>query len=255
MNPRRRSKWRSLYVWHRWLGVFAALPLLVVAATGLLLNHTEDLGLDERRVESPWLLDWYGISPPRRAFAYPLAADRWLAWMDGRLFLDDRPLDDVSEPPVGAVQTPGLVVVAFPEALYLYTLAGEAVEIMRPAHGLPVPIAALGVDEAGRVILRREDGVLWSADDELLAWQPLEDARAPVRWSRPGALAGDLEERLLRAWRGEGLKLERVVLDLHSGRVFGPLGVWLMDASAILVLVLAPTGLVLWWRALRRRRA
>jgi len=255
VNPRHRAKWRSLYVWHRWLGVFAALPLMWVAATGLLLNHTEDLDLDGRRVESPWLLDWYGISAPRRSVAYPLAADRWLVWMDGRLFLAQRPLDTVPEPPLGAVQTEGLLVVAVPEALYLYTLEGEAVEVMRPAHGLPVPIAALGSDGSGGVVLRRTDGTLWLADGDLVAWRPAEGAAPAVHWSHPETPPEALRQGLLRAWRGEGLKLERVVLDLHSGRLFGTLGVWVVDASALLVLALAPTGLVLWWRALRRRRA
>ena len=234
--------------------MFAALPLMVVAATGLLLNHTEDLDLDERRVESPWLLNWYGISAPRRSVTFPLPADRWLVWMDGRLFLNEHPLDTAPEPPLGAVQTEGLLVVAVPEALYLYTLEGEPVEVMRPAHGLPVPITALGSDADGKVVLRRGDGALWRADGDLVAWQPVEGEAPTVRWSRPGTLPEAVRQGLLRAWRGEGLKLERVVLDLHSGRLFGSIGVWLVDASAVVVLALAPTGLVLWWRALRRRR-
>ena len=45
-----------------------------------------------------------------------------------------------------------------------------------------------------------------------------------------------------------GLPLERVLLDLHSGRIFGEAGVWLVDAAALLFLLLAGSGLWLWGR-------
>jgi hypothetical protein len=44
--------------------VSAALFVLILAASGLALNHTETLGLDERYVHSQALLGWYGIEAP-----------------------------------------------------------------------------------------------------------------------------------------------------------------------------------------------
>ncbi len=44
---------------------------------------------------------------------------------------------------------------------------------------------------------------------------------------------------------GGGLPLERVVLDLHSGRLFGWLGPYVMDAAALGLLIVAITGLLL----------
>ena len=61
---RHRLKLKSLYVWHRWVGLVAALFVIVLAVTGLALNHTEELQLDARHVRTAWLLDWYGISLP-----------------------------------------------------------------------------------------------------------------------------------------------------------------------------------------------
>ena len=60
---------------------------------------------------------------------------------------------------------------------------------------------------------------------------------------------------LQAAYRGYGLTLERVLLDLHSGRVLGSAGVLLVDAAAILFLLLAISGLWLWSRRRTSTRA
>ena len=60
--------------WHRSVGIFAAVFLLLLTVTGTLLMQTDDLELDSRYVNNERLLDWYGIHPaPRRLV---------LAWTD-----------------------------------------------------------------------------------------------------------------------------------------------------------------------------
>ena len=65
MNARRRKhhglRLRSLFLWHRYMGLAAALFVVLLASTGLLLNHTERLGLAQRYISAGPLLDWYGI--------------------------------------------------------------------------------------------------------------------------------------------------------------------------------------------------
>ena len=51
-----------LRAWHRGMGALAALFLLMLAVTGILLNHTLDLKLAERHLDWPWLLEHYGVS-------------------------------------------------------------------------------------------------------------------------------------------------------------------------------------------------
>jgi uncharacterized iron-regulated membrane protein len=53
---------------------------------------------------------------------------------------------------------------------------------------------------------------------------------------------------LQRSYRGIGLSAERVMLDLHSGRILGRAGVYLVDAAAIVFLLLAVSGTWLWAR-------
>ncbi|MDX1696691.1 MAG: hypothetical protein R3308_00300, partial [Thiohalobacterales bacterium] len=63
-NKTAARRLRSLYLWHRWIGLTAAAFVIVLALTGLVLNHTTELALDSRHVQSTALLDWYGITAP-----------------------------------------------------------------------------------------------------------------------------------------------------------------------------------------------
>ena len=47
------------------------------------------------------------------------------------------------------------------------------------------------------------------------------------------------------------LTAERWLQDLHSGRFFGTPGVVIVDVASLLMLILAGTGLMLWWRSNR----
>ena len=52
-------------------------------------------------------------------------------------------------------------------------------------------------------------------------------------------------EVLEAAWRGRGLTVERLLLDLHSGRILGEAGPLLMDLVAVFLIVLSLSGLIL----------
>ncbi len=60
-----------------------------------------------------------------------------------------------------------------------------------------------------------------------------------------------LQQAITRVYRGEGLSLERLLLDLHSGRIFGSIGVLVYDLLALALGFLSISGLVLWFRSRR----
>ncbi len=76
-----------------------------------------------------------------------------------------------------------------------------------------------------------------------------------VSWATAAPPDQELARALRNTWRGTGLPLERVLLDLHSGRILGEAGVWLVDAAALLFLLLAASGLWLWGRRRASARA
>lgn len=248
MSHRSRTKagkpLRSLFLWHRWLGLGVALFAIVLSITGLMLNHTDGLELDERRVTSPWVLQLYGIAPPPLERAYQIQG-RWISQWGDRLFLDADPLKATGSLR-GAGTAAGIFVAAGGDQVLLLGPQGELIE------RVPMPgLQAIG-QSAGSLVVRTDNGLLRS-DEQLIGWSPVPQ-ETEVAWSTRGPLPDVLRRDIQRALRGEGLPLERIVLDLHSGRLLGAAGVWLMDAAAAILIFGAFSGVWLWLRHRRRRR-
>lgn len=242
-----RGKLRRLTLrWHRWLGGGAAVLILLLAVTGVLINHSHRLGLDQRHVDWRPLLEWYGMGPPQALVAYQ-AGEHWLLWLDGQLYFDATPVPAELGSPVGAVRIPpGVVVAAGAQGLALFTPDGMLIERIGLSNlpGTPLRLGRLG----DRVLLETATG-RYASDADLLQWQR---ASAPATWSAPQTPPQGLKQRLLSAYRGQGLPWSRVLADLHSGRILGGWGVWLMDLAALALVLLALSGLYNWLA--RRRR-
>ncbi len=240
----RLQRINTLATWHRRLGLTAAVFVLALAVTGLMLNHTGDLGLDKRHLEAGWLLNWYGIEAPHDADSYALSYGV-VTRLGDRLYLDTRLIERDVSAINGAVASQDLVVVAVDGDLLLLTADGERVERLGREDGLPQGVDSLGLDPANRVLLRSSDG-LYRADPALLSWDRVADDPDPIRWAKPAATDEAMLATLRADYLGSILSLERVLLDLHSGRILGRFGPWLMDLAAVLLLVLAVTGIWLW---------
>lgn len=245
MSPAKRLRRRSaLATWHRRLGLTAALFVLLLAITGLALNHTDSLGLDERYVGAGWLIGWYGIDAPARAEGFRLDG-RTVTQLGDRLYLDDRLVEQEAGALAGAVSTGGFIVVAVDGDLLVLTAVGDRVERLGREDGIPAGIRAVGTDADGRLMVRTASGI-YRADPELLSWAPAGGEPNAVRWPESAPPEPALLASLRQDYLSHILTLERVLLDLHSGRILGRYGPWLMDAAAVLLLVLAVTGVWLW---------
>lgn len=250
-HPKKRHhgvRLRSLFLWHRYFGLAAALFVLILATTGLLLNHSEDMRLDRRHVQSAWLLDWYGISAPTIRVSYEVNG-HWVSETGGYIYWNEGVLEGLQPPLRGAVAFQNGVVVATAHTLWWLTPEGKGIAKLGSLDGLPSGIESIGLHN-GVVALHTAQGD-YLGDRELLTWTP-GAALAAMQWAAPATPPADLLDRLARAQRSEGLTLERVMLDLHSGRLFGRYGVYVMDGAALLMVLLAITGV--WHWAQRKRR-
>lgn len=233
---------------HRWVGGCAALFAILFAVTGLALNHTERLGLQDRRITWAPVARLYGLRPPLLDTAWPTARGQLIA-VDGRLFLAGRPLAAGELPdgrPVGAWANEAVLAVAWPTRLLLFDLdAGLPLDSLGPAAGLPVPVDAVGT---GADALRlRAAGSWYRADAALLGFEPAATPGTPARMEPPAA---QVAEQVRAAIGPPGPDAERFLLDLHSGRLPGAWGVLLADLMALSLTFLAVTGA---WMLLRRR--
>ena len=234
------SKMRRL---HRGLGALGAVFLLWMAASGIVINHADALGLASRQVAAPLLLDWYGLEGPRRMASYRVGGD-WLSFAGSQLYFNGKAAMTLAEG-VGAVRTTTMIVAGGRREVLLLDHQARLVERLPWTN--EGDIANLGLYDGG-VVVRTADQ-LWLADKQLIGWRPLDASATDVSWSAPQAAPADVHDKVVASYRGQGLSLQRVLLDTHSGRFFGRAGVWAYDLLALLVVLLAGSGLVLRFRS------
>lgn len=230
--------------WHRTAGLAVAVFVLLLAVSGVMLNHADALGLRQSHVASDWLLDWYGIEPPAPPTAFA-AGTHWVTRIGERIYLDRREIADSANALIGALMHQDDIVVALDDRLLILSDAGETIEILGGAEGVPAGMRAIGTGAGGQIVIDAAHGQ-YRADLETPAWTEGESAEAT--WAAPAPAPGDLIADLLKAYRGSGLSSERVLLDLHSGRLFGSIGAWIVDLAGLLFLFLAASGAWMWLR-------
>ncbi len=243
--------YRKLRRWHRAFGVTASLFVVVLAITGLALNHTERLELDQKFIGSSLLLDWYNISLPDDPVSFATENHR-ISLLGERLYFDDKELEDHAVKLFGAVQIDHSIIVAIPGEILLLDQRGELIEKLSGAEGVPAGMKRIGLSSQNQLVVQASDGEKsgeYLTDLDSLNWD--EKQVLDANWSESSAITDTLKTTLSKAYRGKGLSIERVLLDIHSGRILGGFGVLLIDAAAVLFLILAITGVWMWSRSRR----
>lgn len=244
-----KTKPAQLIKWHRRAGLAAALFVLILAITGLLLNHTTELRLDQRHIGSNVILNWYGMDVPD-TLRHFRAGDTAVSQLGEQLFIDAQRVMKSEDELVGAAAHPMFIAAALEGEILLLTASGELVERIRPLPQGLTRLTAIGTTPDGRIAIAADETTL-VADTDLLTWQPAP-ADQVITWSRPAQAGEAFNAQVIDQYLGQTLSYERVLLDLHSGRLFGGWGVYLMDAAAILLILLALTGLWRWAQQTRR---
>lgn len=240
---------KQLRPWHRGLGIISALFILLMALSGMLINHSNHLSIDTAHVKQNWLLDYYGITPPSQIDIYQTSPLK-IASSDNLIWIDNRLAVEADSSIKGMLSLGRMLVAVDSNNLYLLSKEGELLEKQDASTGLPRGIEAIGFDE--QVWLKTSTGT-FMADDDLIEWNQAQPF-APIAWTTPLAADSDemniniREEReaiTLQA-RSSHLTWERVLLDIHSGRFFGSLGPWLMDLVALALIIMAVSGIYMW---------
>ena len=238
-----------LWRWHRRAGLATAAILLLVTATGILLNHTSDLSLARKYVDQSWLLAFYGIPEPSLK-TFELGESTITGDDKGQLYWGGQTLASCRGELVGATKHDAGFVAACEQELLFLDEQGRLLEKIGATYGLPTPLTQVGV--CGEQLCVRTPTRMFELDLTALSFKPLVGVR-PV-WSATGLLNDASRQAIYQHSRGQGLSWERVMLDLHSGRLFGAVGVWVVDVAALLLLFLALSGFVLWYQHMRVKR-
>ena len=112
----------------------------------------------------------------------------------------------------------------------------------------------LAIDD-NTVVSVKSAAQFWLADTQLLNWRQAGDASPDPQWVISEPAPDGLQQAVTAAYRGGGPSLERLLLELHSGRIFGTIGVLVYDLLALALGFLSISGLILWFRSPRNGKS
>ena len=246
MTVSRRGR---LIRWHRWLGLALLIPILFLVTTGVLITVSEWRGWQHVPVQGRLWSSWYGVPPDVPETGYNVG-NQWLSRQGGLLMFNTEALTRCPDSLVAAVPyegltDEGLIAAVCGERLLLL---GHDASLLEAISGAPGSGRRLGLDERGQLILATRSGH-YRFDEFSGAWHDYE--RQGAEWVDAVPLPDSLRDQLAQHAPLPGISRERVVLDLHSGRLFGRAGVWVVNVAAMLMALLALTGV---WTLLSRIR-
>lgn len=234
-----KINWRA---WHAWLSVILSLPLFIVGVTALFFAHGKTLGLNKMDIDALWL-PGYAMAVSK---GEPVVVKAALA-ADGVWYVGGKT---------------GLFILRAGRAEAVEALRGADVRSIAGAADKLVVGAKTGVWLGGGNDWRRihdtevftagtlPDGAIFAAP----ATGGLVVSRDGGRtWLNDAAAIDALT--LLPAAREETLTMNRLIMDLHTGKAFlGKHWEWLwIDILGGIMIFLSLTGVYLWWMGQRRK--
>lgn len=222
--------------------------ILWLSVTGIFLNHTDDLSLAETPLGSPVLLRAYGVEQVP-ASHIQTSSGHWLSQSGDYLYLDGERISACYSGAFSVAELQAdLWAVVCDLDLLLVAGSGQVLERLGASYGIPQPMSAVGY--CGERLCLKSGPLYYHLDLDNLRWYPLEQPGFTqlTKAEAPELVLNQIADR----WLSREVNWERLMLDLHAGRVFG-LGPWLMDAVAALTIILCLSGLGIWLAGRKRR--
>ncbi|MFZ5724395.1 MAG: PepSY domain-containing protein [Pseudomonadota bacterium] len=235
---------RRIRRWHRRIAGFAVAIVLWFALSGILLNHAQDLALDRTPLPDAWSRFFYGASLPETLHGYRLD-ERWAVVVDDTLHHGTRAIGACAGGLRGAARLGEWHALACTDVVHLVDRDGNPVERIDDSWGLDGAITAIAPASPSAIAIVTT-GATRCLDATLGA---LQDCRAQATPVAAEPVPADARSALADSLAPPAADRERLLHDLHSGRLFGVSARWLWDLFALTLLVLAGSGL---W--LMRRR-
>lgn len=245
-QPRKNQK--SLYVWHRYAGLFTALFVIFITVSGIALNHTDDLALKKQHISSSILLDSYNIQAPSFILQFS-SEQRVITQADNFLFINAADVITTEERLIGVAEFDDFLIIALSNALLLIDSSNQLVETLSRIDGVPSNMSSLGVDKSHRVTVLANNQLYRLSNELSLQKVAMDHA---INWSTAEHMSERETADISQRYRSNIISLETLLLDIHSGRFFGSYGTLFFDFIGIVLLFLAITGVIIWLKQARK---
>ena len=235
---RARKFFRKL---HRWIGITAALWLLLLASTGLLLQHSHDWALDQKYIKNQTILKYYGVGKQYLAFG----DKQQLLQIDQQVFINETPSIRIDKPIVSALyQPPNWVLATETDMLWLDN-EGQIIQQYDSYDGIKTPIQKLGLLQ-GELYYQTPRG-LYNLNESTIS----KSIKANIIWSKQNSNPSSKQKAIALSSK-DYLSYEKFIFDIHAGITTAPI---LNDIAAIALIMLSLSGILLFFRKSKNNRS
>ena len=234
-----KKKLKKIVDLHRYVGLGICIFLVHLAITGIFLNHSIGLRLDKTFITWPWLLNQYNLTVPEPANIFTIGKNNF-STIDGEVFFNDNPIFLAEEQLLGVSQNQDTFILASSSTITMISNEGY---IINKENVLPFTVKNIGIN-GDEVVINDSEDKIWSSESINGVWE-LTENRA-VQWSMEGSITPINHEKIRKYFVGDGVSLEQVILDFHSGAIFQKAGKLFFDIISILLIILSFTGIWLW---------
>lgn len=230
---------KKSYKLHRRIGTLCSIPIILIALTGIFLNHSGFFSLNKIFIKNSALLSFYKMQPKELPKGFKVSKN-WVSSFEGGLYLDDTKLTEINSKLISATKLNKILVAANKNYLFLIDTKDKFIIEKMGSESLPKgEIIALAVKDKS-LLLDTEKGK-FKTNFKLSKFK--EDKRPELEIPKKSLLPKELEEKVLQNFRGEGVSLSKIMLDIHTGAMFGASGRFVWDIFAACLLLLVGTGL------------
>jgi hypothetical protein len=230
---------------HKKLGLASLVMVVMLVLTGLLLNHTEQLKLHDSSVANSWLNKWYGINLPKAETGINVQ-QTWFSLVDYQLFIDENVVPNVEITSLyGVEKTSFGWLIASSNQITLLTEQAELIDQIQLSSNVTA-----GYFSEQKLIIALENKLFYEINPPYENISEVLFTPSKNKQHKHHPLPLPLTEKINQQFLKQGLSLERVILDIHSGRILGDIGVYIVDFFSILFLILSMTG---FWLYLKRK--
>ncbi|MDQ7057791.1 MAG: PepSY domain-containing protein [Ghiorsea sp.] len=223
---------------HRTVAIFSVVVLMFAAISGFLLQHAEDFGWHDKSIEQAWLLDIYDVKEAQKTVYQVLNQSEAYAVQLGHQWYINTQAVAAEDKLKGAVFLHSLWLLVGEHRLYLYTASFAPVEVI----DLDLDGAVQAVGLQGNDLILKTHSSTYQADESLISFSRIK-ASDDVVLSKHAVLPDKYATQLPN--RVSDIRYLKVMQDLHGGRLFG-LPHWVIpDLTALAILFLSISGLMM----------
>lgn len=234
------------------------LPLLFMTVTGLLLNRADELGLREKTLKWRWVMERYGFDFDQVVTGVELSSGQMVTQASDSIVYQSSIIAQSQDLLLAVAQLgDGHLCVATTSKVHYVSPQGELIESLDALSLPPGPIKAIGVMDGRYLVIEHgseQSSEVSVFDESLLSFESLSQAKGIVWSPTSEQLLGSQKEQTLLVLMGHGMALDRVLLDLHTGKLFGKVGKFFVDLFGYGIIAVSITGVVLTIKKRNRKR-